>query len=98
MPLESRTLTTKLYRPRITGDLEPRPRLLEGREEKRGRPLAAVSTPAGYGQSTLVRMWLEACDSLAPKILAQETRISGGYALWTRQAKTDMNCGCDTAR
>ncbi|HSR34226.1 MAG TPA: hypothetical protein VLY63_26975, partial [Anaerolineae bacterium] len=28
-PLETGILTTKLYRPRISGDLVPRPRLLE---------------------------------------------------------------------
>ena len=53
---------TKLYRPHITGDLVPRTRLLERLEERRGRPLTLVVAPAGFGKTTLVSSWLEACD------------------------------------
>jgi LuxR family maltose regulon positive regulatory protein len=52
----------KLYRPRITGGLVPRPRLLERLEKRRGRALTLVVAPAGYGKSTLVASWLETCD------------------------------------
>ena len=62
MPLETGILTTKLYRPRISGDLVPRPRLLRHLEERRDRPLTLVSAPAGYGKTTLVSSWLEACE------------------------------------
>lgn len=31
-------IRTKLYQPRITGDLVPRPRLLERLDRQRGRP------------------------------------------------------------
>jgi LuxR family maltose regulon positive regulatory protein len=55
-------IRTKLYRPRTTGDLVPRTRLLERLEERRGRPLTLVVAPAGYGKTTLVSSWLEACD------------------------------------
>ena len=64
MPTETDTLPlirTKLYRPRITGDLVPRPRLLERLEQRRDRPLTLVVAPAGYGKTTLVTSWLEAC-------------------------------------
>jgi LuxR family maltose regulon positive regulatory protein len=55
-------IRTKLYRPRITADLVPRPRLLEHLEERRGRPLTLVVAPAGFGKTTLVSSWLEACE------------------------------------
>jgi len=62
MPLEIGILTTKLYRPRISGDLVPRARLVERLEARRDRPLTLVSAPAGYGKTTLVSSWLEVCD------------------------------------
>ncbi|MGD9317169.1 MAG: LuxR C-terminal-related transcriptional regulator [Anaerolineae bacterium] len=62
MPLETGILTTKLYRPRISGELVPRPRLVERLEARRDRPLTLVSAPAGYGKTTLISNWLEACD------------------------------------
>jgi LuxR family maltose regulon positive regulatory protein len=55
-------IRTKLYRPRITGDLVPRPRLLERLEQRRDRPLTLVVAPAGYGKTTLVTSWLATCD------------------------------------
>ena len=55
-------IRTKLYRPRITGDLVPRPRLLERLEQRRDRPLTLVVAPAGYGKTTLVASWLATCD------------------------------------
>ena len=61
MPLEPGILTTKLYRPGLTGDLVSRPRLLERLEDRRDRPLTLVSAPAGYGKTTLVSSWLETC-------------------------------------
>jgi LuxR family maltose regulon positive regulatory protein len=62
VPLETGILTTKLYRPRISGELVPRPRLVERLEARRDRPLTLVSAPAGYGKTTLISNWLEACD------------------------------------
>jgi ATP/maltotriose-dependent transcriptional regulator MalT len=55
-------IRTKLYPPRITGHLVPRPRLLRHLEARRGRPLTLVSAPAGYGKTTLVINWLDTCD------------------------------------
>jgi LuxR family maltose regulon positive regulatory protein len=55
-------IRTKLYRPRVTSRLVPRPRLLQRLERQRERPLALVVAPAGYGKTTLVGSWLEACD------------------------------------
>jgi len=43
-------LRTKLYRPPITADLVPRPRLLERLNQRRQRPLTLVCAPAGYGK------------------------------------------------
>ena len=55
-------LRTKLHRPPITADLVPRPRLLERLDQHQGRPLTLVSASAGYGKTTLISSWLEACD------------------------------------
>lgn len=55
-------LTTKLYRPPVTADLEPRTGLLERLDRNRQRPLTLISAPAGYGKSTLASMWLEASE------------------------------------
>ena len=60
-------LRTKLHRPQVAADLVPRPRLLERLDQHRGRPLTLVSAGAGYGKTTLVSTWLEACErSSAP--------------------------------
>jgi ATP/maltotriose-dependent transcriptional regulator MalT len=42
-------IRTRFYRPRITGELVPRPRLLPRLEQPRGLPLTLVSAPVGYG-------------------------------------------------
>ena len=65
MAIEGDTLPlvrTKLYRPRITGDLVPRRRLLRRLNHRRNRPLILVVAPAGYGKTTLVASWLATCD------------------------------------
>ena len=56
-------IRTKLYRPRISGELVARPRLVERLEARRDRPLTLVSAPAGYGKTTLVGSWLETCEA-----------------------------------
>ena len=55
-------LRTKLQRPQIVGDHVHRSQLLERLDQRRQRPLTLVTAPAGYGKSTLVSCWLEACD------------------------------------
>ena len=54
--------TTKLRRPRTPGDHVHRSRLLKQLDKGHGLPLTLVSAPAGYGKSTLVSSWVEACD------------------------------------
>ena len=49
---------TKLHRPPVAEDAVPRPLLLERLEQGRKHPLTLVSTPAGYGKSTLLSSWL----------------------------------------
>lgn len=58
----SSLIRTKLHRPPVGPDFVSRPRLLERLEKYRQRPVSLVSAPAGYGKSTLVSSWLEACD------------------------------------
>ncbi len=51
-------LTTKLYRPPITPDLENRQSLIEHLERNRQRPLTLISAPPGYGKTMLACLWL----------------------------------------
>ena len=55
-------IRTKLQRPPIVGDHVHRSELLELLDQRIQRPLTLVTAPAGYGKSTLVSCWLEACD------------------------------------
>jgi LuxR family transcriptional regulator, maltose regulon positive regulatory protein len=55
-------LRTKLRRPRVIADLVDRPNLKERLDSGWDRSLILVAAPAGFGKSTLVSAWLEACD------------------------------------
>ena len=55
-------IRTKLHKPPVAGDHLHRQRLLDRLNQRLHRPLTLVSAPAGYGKSTLVSCWLEACD------------------------------------
>ena len=55
-------LRTKLHRPPVSRDHLHRGHLLDRLNQHQHRSLALVSAPAGYGKSTLVSCWLEACD------------------------------------
>ena len=55
-------IRTKLHRPPVSRDHLHRDHLLDRLNQHQHRPLALVSAPAGYGKSTLVSCWLEACD------------------------------------
>ena len=54
-------IRTKLHRPPVASDHLHRQHLLDRLDHRRYRPLTLVSAPAGYGKSTLVSCWLEAC-------------------------------------
>ncbi|CAB1061578.1 Transcriptional activator of maltose regulon, MalT [Olavius sp. associated proteobacterium Delta 1] len=58
----SSSIHTKLHRPPVGPGFVARPHLLERLEKYLQRPVTLVSAPAGYGNSTLVSSWLEACD------------------------------------
>jgi LuxR family maltose regulon positive regulatory protein len=53
---------TKLQRPPVPADHVPRQRLLEMLSHHRDLPLILLSAPAGYGKTTLISSWLQACD------------------------------------
>jgi LuxR family maltose regulon positive regulatory protein len=55
-------LRTTLHRPPIDGAHLHRDHYWNRLNKGRHRPLNLVSAPAGYGKSTLVSCWLEACD------------------------------------
>jgi LuxR family maltose regulon positive regulatory protein len=52
-------LVTKLYIPRASPNLVPRPRLIERMNEGMQRKLTLVSAPAGFGKTTLIAEWLK---------------------------------------
>src|SRR5512136_3345387 len=55
-------LRTKFHRPRVIADLIHRPSLKERLDSGWDRSLILVAAPAGFGKSTLLSAWLEACD------------------------------------
>lgn len=55
-------LRTKLHRPRVSQELVRRLRLETRLNQCLDRQLTLVSAPAGFGKTTLVCQWLEACD------------------------------------
>jgi LuxR family transcriptional regulator, maltose regulon positive regulatory protein len=55
-------LRTKFHRPRVLTDLIDRPSLKERLDSGWDRSLILVAAPAGFGKSTLLSAWLEACD------------------------------------
>jgi LuxR family maltose regulon positive regulatory protein len=55
-------LRTKLHRPQVGQELVRRPRLEDRLDQDLDRKLTLVSAPAGFGKTTLVCQWLEACD------------------------------------
>jgi LuxR family maltose regulon positive regulatory protein len=54
--------TNKLHRPPVDTEHLHRQHLLDRLNKRLHRPLTLISAPAGYGKSTLVSCWLEACD------------------------------------
>ena len=55
-------IPTKLHRPPVARDHLHRQHLLDRLNQRRNRPLTLISASAGYGKTTLVSCWLEACD------------------------------------
>ena len=55
-------LETKLHRPPVGRKYVHRPHLMARLDQNRDKPLTLVSAPAGYGKSTLISSWLEACE------------------------------------
>ena len=65
-------LRTKLHRPPIGGPHLHREHLLDRLNNGLYRPLTLISAPAGYGKSTLVSCWLQACDVLGAWVSLDE--------------------------
>jgi LuxR family maltose regulon positive regulatory protein len=61
-PLALPILATKLHRPRVSPQAEPRTSLLERLMGQPLLPLTLISAPAGYGKTTLASMWLSSAD------------------------------------
>ena len=55
-------LRTKLYRPEVSDDLVPRPRLLDRLTRYQRRPLTLIVAPAGYDKTTLVSSLINKLD------------------------------------
>ncbi len=58
----SQILITKLYRPPVPPNAEPRTALLAQLERNRHRTMTLISAPPGYGKTTLASMWMETTD------------------------------------
>src|SRR5215217_1130074 len=52
-------IRAKLYPPRLSPDLVPRPRLVQKFNEGLARKLSLVSAPAGFGKTTLLSEWAQ---------------------------------------
>ncbi len=55
-------LATKLYIPPLRPNVVSRPRLLERLNEGLHRKLTLISSPAGFGKTTLLSAWVADCD------------------------------------
>ena len=55
----SSLMRTKLYRPRISSDIIPRARLIERLNAGLSGNVTLISTPAGFGKTTLLAVWLQ---------------------------------------
>ena len=55
-------LQTKLYIPRSQPNLISRPRLIKHLEDGLSRKLTLVSSPAGFGKTTLLSEWIHKCE------------------------------------
>ena len=55
-------LKTKLDIPRVRSDLVHRPGLIERLTSGLDHKLTLISTPAGYGKTTLLSMGIDSCD------------------------------------
>jgi LuxR family maltose regulon positive regulatory protein len=55
----SSLMRTKLYRPRTSSDVIPRARLIECLNATLSRTVTLISTPAGFGKTTLLVEWLQ---------------------------------------
>jgi LuxR family maltose regulon positive regulatory protein len=56
-------VTTKLYIPRLRPDLAPRPHLIARLNEAYSHKLTLLSTPAGFGKTTLLAEWVRQCNT-----------------------------------
>ena len=61
-------LRTKLYVPSIRPELVPRPRLIERVNEGLDRKLTLVSSPAGFGKTTLASEWVQVPRGATPPV------------------------------
>ncbi len=57
-------MRTKLYRPRTTGDVIPRVRLIERLNDGLSGIVTLVCAPVGFGKTTLLAEWVQTSDRL----------------------------------
>ncbi len=69
-------LTTKFYIPPTRPELVPRKRLIDKLNEGLHRKMTLISTPAGYGKTTLVTEWLSNLQSEATNGKPGQYRIA----------------------
>ena len=93
-------LLTKFQPPSLPADVVPRPQLMARPDELRSRSFTLVSAGAGFGKSTLARLWLEAWDGPAAWVsLDEEENDLQLFVTYLLAAiRTMFPEACDTTR
>ncbi len=89
-------LTTKLNIPPLRSDYVPRPRLLLRLQEGLSRKLTLVSTPPGFGKTTLLSEWLKENHLPAAWVALDEVdNDHGRFIGYVMAALGTLNIGLD---
>jgi len=93
-------LLTKLQPPSLPTDVVPRLQLVARFDELRSRSFTLVSAGAGFGKSTLARLWLEAWDGPAAWVSLdeEENDLQLFVAYLLAAIQTMFPEACDTTR
>lgn len=89
-------LTTKLHIPPLRSDFVPRPQLVARLQAGLSRKLTLVSTPAGFGKTTLLCEWLKEKKLAAAWVALDEgDNDHGRFITYVMAALRALNMGLD---
>ncbi len=93
---ENTLLMAKLHIPPLRSDYVPRPRLVARLQEGLGRKLTVLSTPAGFGKTTLLCEWLKQTNLPAAWVsLDDGDNDHGRFITYVMAALRSLNIGLD---